>query len=43
MTWTEVLQARIDATPDAEQRLSALLDLAAWLADADPRAARACV
>ncbi len=43
MNWTEVLQGRVRDAAEGEPRLTALLDLAAWLADADPRAARACV
>jgi diguanylate cyclase (GGDEF)-like protein len=43
VTWTEVLQRRVDEATDDAARLSALLDLSAWLADADPRAAQASV
>ena len=39
MTRTEMLEARVRAAEGEEARLVALLDLIAWLADADSRAA----
>lgn len=42
MTLTEVLRRRVAAARDAQDRTTALLELASWLSDADPRAAVDC-